>query len=270
MQKDLPLQQLLQASVALGTRAVLPATSESAAHLGLFLCLPRLLALARREELEVPARRAAFLREQEKIKHLLGKALELSMAGDASERAIAIAFVESAQLWLGSLEKMIESDVSFETAEKFSATPARKGAVGNDNGPLKARVSPYEAMKKREEKKKKREEKKILFDDLDSLRRGASSSGPVDGAFQENLVLVDQILQVSQKHRLGSLPWAAKVLGLPVTAEGARARAQAKARMREVHPDVCSHPQAHEAFDVVQKAWNVFQAQMSADSGAKE
>jgi curved DNA-binding protein CbpA len=45
-----------------------------------------------------------------------------------------------------------------------------------------------------------------------------------------------------------------------VTADRERARRQYRQRARLFHPDVCADARAHEAFALVQRAWDVFES----------
>ena len=69
----------------------------------------------------------------------------------------------------------------------------------------------------------------------------------------------------------GTLPWAAKLIGVPVTADRERARRQYRVRAREFHPDLSRHPRAQEAFTLLQEAWRVFESHSpSSESAPRE
>lgn len=128
----------------------------------------------------------------------------------------------------------------------------RKGAMAAGSRPTASEI-----FRKREDKKRRVEEKKALWQTMEGWARGAGAQAQEDTTHAS---LVDDVLEMAQRYKEGTLPWAAKILGVPVTADLERARKHFRLRAREFHPDASSHPRALEAFHLLQRAWEAFEA----------
>lgn len=159
-----------------------------------------------------------------------------------------------------------EREPSSPPRSRFGASAASSLRSGGRLGRSVAdtRPSASEQMRKRDEKKKRREERKTLFESFDAGRGAGGGADPVDDADAEAAALVECVLAQAARFKEGSLPWAAKLIGIPVTADRERARGQYRQRARVFHPDVCKHPRGSEAFVFLQRAWEVFESHAEA------
>jgi hypothetical protein len=69
---------------------------------------------------------------------------------------------------------------------------------------------------------------------------------------------VSELLQKIASLKPRTLPWAAKVLGIAVTADAEQANLAFRSRAKLLHPDVSQHPKASEVFQSLQWALEDF------------
>ena len=207
--------------------------------------------------LKVRAQLAAIEKDTAKLEDRVNAALHVAQqAGHGSVFVEALLLVlelnarvrDQLRQWAQEREELgrpIEDGETLAGGDGF----VRKGALGAGGRPTAA-----ETFRKREDKKRRVEEKKALRQTFEGLARGGAAQG-----VEEPALFVDDILELAKRYKEGSLPWAAKVLGVPVTADLERARKQFRLRARDFHPDSSSHPRAVEAFHLLQRAWEAFE-----------
>ncbi|MCA2961606.1 MAG: J domain-containing protein [Silvanigrellales bacterium] len=208
--------------------------------------------------LKARAQLAAMEKDTAKLEDRVNAALHVAQQsghGSALEEALLLVLELNARVrglllqWAQGPEepeRPLDDGQTHEAGDGF----VRKGALGAGSRPTAA-----ETFRKREDKKRRVEEKKALRQTFEGFARGGAAQG-----VEEPAPLVDDILELAKRYKEGSLPWAAKVLGIPVTADLERARKQFRLRARDFHPDASNHPRTVEAFHLLQRAWEAFEA----------
>jgi hypothetical protein len=166
---------------------------------------------------------------------------------------------------------IVESDSALKKLSKIL-----KLFEENEQNEQKEQKSVTELLAQRAEKKLKREKKREEFaqwmakrgkkentvQEKNGFKAAHKASGAADSeganTTSEFELLEETLIRVASL-KAGSLPWAARWLGIAVTSNLAMARQAYRARAKSFHPDVNSHPKASWAFHNLQDAMRYFE-----------
>jgi DnaJ domain len=176
--------------------------------------------------------------DSKKILKEIAKLQKVIWESDANKVAVLAPYLSSAKTALSELERQLrslDSQASYATQSTLaSLRPDTKKSEMPKRPVFGGRLSKTQQRKQ------------------DAQMQAAQEAD--EGEF----CAVSDLLAKSAKLKARSLPWAAKILGIPVTADPEQAKSAFRIRAKLIHPDSSKHPSASEAFQSLKFALDDF------------